>query len=319
MSIELQKNQPLTHWASIVEAGSDLGMRIFLLVFRFFGETACRSIAWPIAIYYYCRRSIAREASREYLTQLYHFDASALSSPPRIRDGIRHFIHFVNAIIDKAAVWSKPPQEGELDIQNPDVLNEFVSNPGGKLIIGSHFGNLEYCRGFTRREEQIVLNVLIHDRHAARFAQFMHKINPQTGFNLYQVTEIDVDMVLRLQEAIARGEIVVIAGDRIPVADNVRTTSVNFLGRITEMPIGPYILASTLGCPVYLLFAYRLNRRLVVSFEKFSDRIVISRQQRDVTLNRYAQAFMDRLEHHCRKAPFEWFNFYPFWQTRNTS
>lgn len=319
MSTEVKNRQPLTHWASIVEAGSELGIRMFLVMFKFFGERACRLVVWPVAIYYFVRRSIARQASKEYLAQLYRFDSTTMQGPPRLRDGIRHFAHFVNAIIDKAAVWSKPPQESELDILNPDMFDEVVNQPGGKLIIGSHFGNLEYCRGFSRQEEQLVLNVLVHDRHAARFAQFMHKINPKTSFNLFQVTELDVPMVLKLQEAIGRGEIVVIAGDRIPVAQNVRTTPVSFLGRTAQMPIGPYVLASTLGCPVYLLFAYRLNRRLVVSFEKFSDRVVIDRRQRDKALNDYASDFISRLEHHCRKAPFEWFNFYPFWQSSSTS
>ncbi len=319
MNSEVHERQAVTHWASIVEAGSALGIQLFLIIFQVCGEKACRSVAWPVAIYYYCRRSLARRASAEYLQQMYQFNAEAMAGPPRLRDGIRHFVHFVNAIIDKAAVWSKPPQMHDLTIQTPEVFDEVVNQPGGKLIIGSHFGNLEYCRGFSRREEQLVLNVLVHDKHAARFARFMQKINPKTGFKLFQVTELDVTMILQLQAAIARGEIVVIAGDRIPVAQNVRTTSVDFLGRSADVPIGPYVLAATLGCPVYMLFAYRLNRRLVVSFEKFSDRVIISRANREQALNDYARKFVRHLQHHCCLAPFEWFNFYPFWQTGRSS
>lgn len=302
------------HWASIVEAGTVVGTRLFFFFYRVFGERVCRILVRPVALYYFVRRGLARQASKEYLKNVHDFDPSALSIPPATRHSFRHFVHFANAIVDKVVVWSKTLSESELDILDRDVFETVVDSGHGKLIIGSHFGNLEYCRGFARRDRNIVLNVLIHDRHAAGFASFMNDINPLTGFNVYQVTEIDVQMILKLKAAIARGEIVVIAGDRIPVGNTVRTTSVQFLGKSARLPIGPYILASTLACPVYTLFAYRLNGRLTVAFEHFADEVRIPRKARNEELNLLAQKFAGRLEYHCLRAPYEWFNFYHFWR-----
>jgi len=302
-----------THWASIVEAGSVLGTRMFLLLYRLLGERVCRVLVRPVAFYYFIRHDLARRASMEYLTYLHEFAPDVLPTKPAMTNSIRHFVHFANAIVDKVVVWSKKLTESEIDILDQAVFEKVIDSSHGKLIIGSHFGNLEYCRGFARRDRNIVLNVLIHDLHAARFARFMQSINPQTGFNVYQVTEIDVQMVLKLKAAIARGEIVVIAGDRIPVANEVRTTAVQFLGRSARLPIGPYILAQTLACPVYLLFAYRRNTQLTVAFEHFADAIRIPRKARDDALRQLAQKFASRLEYHCLQAPYEWFNFYHFW------
>jgi len=313
------KSDAATHWANIVEAGSFIGPRMFLTLYNILGEDVCRFLIRPIALYYFVRRRLARNASLEYLENIHSFDPHVLSSAPGIREGLRHFTHFSNAIVDKVVVWSKQLSDSEIEITDSRIFKSVVSPDRGKLIIGSHFGNLEYCRGFARRNQDIVLNILIHDRHALRFAKMMSKVNPATGFNIYQVTEIDVAMILRLKAAIARGEIVVIAGDRIPVANTVRTTTVQFLGKPARLPIGPYVLAATLACPVYLLFAYRRKKRLVVAFEHFADEVKIPRATRDSDLNQLAQNFVSRLEYHCLRAPYEWFNFYHFWHSGNSA
>jgi len=309
------KTDAATHWANIVEAGSFLGPRAFLVLYNTLGENFCRILIRPIALYYFLRRRLARKASLEYLENVHSFDPDVLGSAPGFRHGLRHFMHFSSAIVDKVVVWSKQLSDNEIDITDNRIFERVVSPEHGKLIIGSHFGNLEYCRGFARRNQNIVLNILIHDRHALRFAKMMNKVNPATGFNIYQVTEIDVAMILKLKAAIARGEIVVIAGDRIPIANAVRTTTVQFLGKPARLPIGPYVLAATLACPVYLLFAYRRNKRLVVAFEHFADEVKIPRATRDRDLKQFAQNFVSRLEYHCLRAPYEWFNFYHFWNS----
>jgi len=130
---------------------------------------------------------------------------------------------------------------------------------------------------------------------------------------LLQVTELDAAMALGLKERIDRGEWVVIAGDRVPVHGG-RIADVEFLGAAAPLPVGPYVLAALLECPVHLLFCLRRGGRYHVYFESFAPRIAWQRSERDRVLGEWAQRFAQRLEHYVQLEPLQWFNFYPFWR-----
>ncbi len=63
---------------------------------------------------------------------------------------------------------------------------------------------------------------------------------------------------------------------------------------------------------------YLGGNRYRLIFEPFSDRIEIPRQNRGPALNAVISRYAQRLEHYVRLAPYNWFNFYDFWQTSGT-
>jgi predicted LPLAT superfamily acyltransferase len=67
--------------------------------------------------------------------------------------------------------------------------------------------------------------------------------------------------------------------------------------------------------PVMLAFGlYRGGNRYDLHFELFADRLVIERARRTEALDEILQRFADRLAHYAQLAPYNWFNFYDFWQ-----
>ncbi len=118
---------------------------------------------------------------------------------------------------------------------------------------------------------------------------------------------------MQLIEKTERGEFVVIAGDRIPVTPNPRVAFASFLGHSAPFPVGPYILASLLRCPVYLMFSRRTREGAELYFEAFRDCIQLPRKQRDQILAQLVADYAARLEYYCLQAPLQWFNFYDFW------
>ena len=103
------------------------------------------------------------------------------------------------------------------------------------------------------------------------------------------------------------------AGD-LPVHGG-RTVDVSFLGGTAPLPIGPYVMAALLQCPVHLLFCVRQGGRNHVYFEPFVERVQWRRAEREAVIAQLAQKYASRLEHYLRLAPLQWFNFYPFWRT----
>jgi predicted LPLAT superfamily acyltransferase len=140
------------------------------------------------------------------------------------------------------------------------------------------------------------------------------RLDPRSQLNLMQVTEMTPAMAMQLSERVEQGEFVVIAGDRVPVSSNPRVALAPFLGQTAAFPVGPYVMAAVLGCPLYTLFATRRQGGYELHFERLRETVSLPRRGREAALTELAGDYAARLEHHVRRAPLEWFNFYDFWQ-----
>ena len=116
-----------------------------------------------------------------------------------------------------------------------------------------------------------------------------------------------------LHDKVQRGEFVVIAADRTSPTSLHRTSTADFLGYPALFPHGPFILAALLECPVYLLFALQTGQRYEIFLESFAGQLTFPRRQRETLLAEAIRRYAERLEHYCRLAPLQWFNFFNFW------
>nr|MDQ2972109.1 acyltransferase [Pseudomonadota bacterium] len=71
-----------------------------------------------------------------------------------------------------------------------------------------------------------------------------------------------------------------------------------------------------LDVPVLLtLGVYRGGNRYDLVFERLADQVVLPRGDRQAAIDGYIRRYASRLEYYVREAPYNWFNFYDFWQT----
>jgi predicted LPLAT superfamily acyltransferase len=180
------------------------------------------------------------------------------------------------------------------------------------------------------------LTVLVHTKHAQAFNRMLAQLDPRSTLDLLQVTEMTPATAMMLSERIAQGQFVVIAGDRVPVAPPARSREhqgaspqsrvvlAPFLGQAAPFPVGPYVLASVLQCPIYMLFSTRGANGPEVHFELLRTAFKLPRKgragaekvdPRAAALTALATDYAARLEHYCALSPLEWANFYDFWQT----
>lgn len=306
------------HWSDIHEAGTLLGMRIVYWMYRLFGRRVFSLIMYPVALYFVLFRREQRRASLQFLRSHYRANPSAWRRQPNYFHVLLHFKSFAEVILDKLLGWLVDIDENDFILTDPDLIESLLADPRGQLIVGSHFGNLEFCRGFMQRYKSKVINVLLYDKHAGNFVKMMQKESADSRLNVYQVDEFDVTTIMTFKEKVERGEWVFIAGDRIPLTGLERTVSVNFLGQPAPLPIGPYMLAKALACPVKFMFAYREpNNEQKIRFDVTAvcDRLTLSRKHKVQDITQYAQLFADKLQQHSSVAPYQWFNFYDFWHS----
>jgi predicted LPLAT superfamily acyltransferase len=312
------QNTQSRHWAAVNELGFLTGMRLMFWICKVFGRWPFRLILYPVLLWYVLVKSSARRASRDYLDHLNQIKPINTG----VFKVIQHFAAFAEMMLDKMLLWSGLFDASSVRFFGTDNMKQLLAENRGVLLICSHLGNLDLCRVLSNRHSKLKLTVLVHTKHAQRFNHLLETINPASQLNLMQVTEITPATAMILSQKIAQGEFVVIAGDRIPVAThlhanlrvNLRVTTANFLGSPARFPIGPYVLASVLQCPVYILFSIRSERgQHEIHYELLRDSIRLPRKGRDQMLSELASEYAARLEAHCLAAPLQWFNFYDFW------
>ncbi|MDR0564480.1 MAG: glycosyltransferase family 2 protein [Azoarcus sp.] len=303
------------HWARIGEAGFMSGMRILLWIYRHGGVWLFRAILVFVVFWYFLIRGIARRASLEYLEHLYAV-SGGLTPAPNLWNSYRHFVSFGETILDKlVAMDFRESVQEPYRYEGEEAFHRVVDEGRGVLVIAAHFGNLELCRRFHREHRgRVKLTLLAHVRNAKRFQQFLSIAHPGQELDVIPADNINVSTAMLLSERISAGGIVVITGDRVPVSSDEATVPVPFLGQTAYFPVGPYVLAAALGCPVFMMFSARTHKGVSITVRKLSDRIVLPRRGRNEAVQPWVEAFASALAQECVKNPLQWFNFYPFWQ-----
>lgn len=305
------------HWASINEASCVAGMRLLFWVCRVFGRWPFRAVLMLVLPWYVLTQGRARRASSAYLRRV--------GAPAGVLGVVRHFGAFAEAILDKMLLWGGLFDFDRVRVHGGEPLLAMAARGQGALLVCSHLGNLDLCRALSLRTPGLRVTVLVHTRHAQAFNAMLARLDPRSTLNLIQVTDMDAALAMRLSERVARGEFVVIAGDRVPVAapgaaNSSRVATATLLGQPAAFPVGPYVMAAALGCPLYAMFATREgdDDGHAVHFEHMRDAVVLPRRARDAALADLAADYAARLERHVRRAPLEWFNFYDFWHRFDT-
>ncbi|MEZ8627339.1 glycosyltransferase [Vibrio splendidus] len=314
-SEQIGSEQP--HWSRTQERGTVLGIKLLLAVYTLLGRGVFNLILRGVMRYYHLTGKRARNASEQYLFQLKAYSEQQNIELPAELTSYNHLLSFGHTMLDKLAAWKGDFSVDNLSIHGQEQFESMVANKQGVLILGSHLGNIELCRALGRRHSNIKINALVFTEHAERFNSVMKAVNPQSDLNLIQVTSMGPDTAILLQQKLEQGEWIVIVGDRTSTSKESRSVWAEFLGKEAPFPQGPFMLASVLKAPVFLLFGLRDDSQskphFNVYFEHFSDKIELPRKTREQSLQQVVQKYADRLEHYTLKAPLQWYNFFNFW------
>ncbi|WP_086982153.1 glycosyltransferase family 2 protein [Vibrio aphrogenes] len=306
------------HWAKSKEQGTVLGIKLLMAVYSLLGRSVFNALLKVVIGYYHKTGTQARQASELYLEQWRQYQG--LSSQNSDYSSYQHLLSFGHTMLDKLAGWRGDITRDDLTIHGQQHFDEVIERQQGIVILGSHLGNLELCRAMGRLRQGVTINALVFTEHAERFNQVMKAINPDSSVNLIQVTTLGPDTAILLQQKIEQGEWVVIVGDRTSVTKEQRVVWADFLGKPAPFPQGPFMLATVLAAPVYLMFGLRDENADIrrpkyhVYFEPFSQKITLPRKQRSEALQSVVQDYAARLEYFTLKAPLQWYNFFNFWQ-----
>ena len=291
-------------WLEQRERGTLFAMKTAVRLLLGLGHAAGRLLLYPICAYFLAFSRRARDSSRDYLGRV-------LDRPARLGDVARHYMTFARTLHDRVYFLAGRSAEFTIEQHGQEIIEATLAKGRGCLLLGSHLGSFEVLRVVGSLHRKLPVNVLLYPDNAANVEVVAHELCPELSTRVIPLGRPET--LLRVRECLERNEIVGLLGDRALKSD--RTVQCAFLGGAASFPQGPLLLAAILKAPVVLFFGLYLGgRRYAIHFEPFADELDAGRAERDARLQPWIERYAARLEHYCRLAPYNWFNFYDFWR-----
>ncbi|MDB5365483.1 MAG: acyl-CoA synthetase [Rhodospirillales bacterium] len=293
----------LQSWRSQPERGVAWVMRACVVVALTAGRGVMRLFVPLIALYFTVAAGSARRASRAYL-------ARVLPRPPGLFDVWRHFATFGAVILDRVYLLNDELKRFDVAIHGEESVLDVGRRGKGCLLLGAHFGSFEILRAAGRRHAGLRVSLGMFEENARKISAALTAINP--GLNMDVIALGRADSMTRIEQRLREGAFVGLLADRGLTNDRLRRRA--FLGAEAGFPLGPFRVASMLDVPVVFMFGiYRGGRRYEVLFETATEHLGADASH-SARGARLLDHYAERLEFHCRDAPFNWFNFYDFWR-----
>jgi predicted LPLAT superfamily acyltransferase len=292
------------HWTSVPELGTALGVRLLTTTLRLGGRPVAAALLWLVCWYYVATHDVARAASRALFARL--------GEPLDARRLHRHLWTFARVSLDRALFLAGETRSLALELHGHETVMSQARNGRGALLLGAHLGSFEAMRALAAHYDVPML-VVVDFHNARRITATLGADAVKQRVRLLDLAPEDPLALLQVKEAIDRGELVAMLGDR-PTGRADRDVVTDFLGAPARFPGGPLLLASVLDCPVFFVCAlFDAPRTYRVHCVPLFERVELPRRQRHAALARHVAHYAHTLERFTREAPFNWFNFFPFW------
>ncbi len=296
-------NTPSAEWARHRERGSIRLLKLMSLVSLHGGRRFSRVFLYAIALYFFCFAPQARHASRRYLRR-------ALLREPSARERFRQVLYFATVIHDRVFLINDRFAEFEISIDGEALLRERLNAGHGAFLMGAHLGSFEVLRSLGRRQAGLSVVMAMYEDNARRINSILSAINPSARPEIVPLGHID--SMIRIGERLDQGAFVGVLADRTLGEEAVRR--VQFLGAPASFPLGPMRAAAIMRRPViFMAGLYRGGNRYHLVLEPVADFSNVSRADRDAAVNAAVDRYAAVLEKYCRLEPYDWFNFFDFW------
>jgi predicted LPLAT superfamily acyltransferase len=304
MNPATSKDPTTDAWLTAGERGTVLGMRAMFWLARVVGRRATKPLVAMIALWYRLFDRRATASSAAWLQRV-------TGQRPGFWAVYRHLQTFAQVTLDKLFLLQGRAAGLQFQRHGDELLQQQVQTGQGAMLLGAHVGSYEAMR-VGGNQDGIHIEILAYTRNARMINALLAQIDPAHAAKIIDLGGDAIEVMTRVQEAVQRGHLIAAMADRIGLGRHV--VPAPFCGATAQFSGGPFVLASVLRCPVYLVFGiYHAPGRYELFCERFADRIELPRRDRQAALAAVVARYASRVEHFARLHPYNWFNFFDFW------
>ena len=298
-------------WRQRPERSNLLLLRVMTWISLRLGRRVGRCVLYGIAAYFLLANAAARRASRDYLRRVLNLPDVPAGARVGWRPVFRHFLSFASTIHDRVYLINDRFNLFDIRIHQEHLVAEMTAAHQGVFLMGAHVGSFEVLRAVGRQQPGLRVAMVMYEENARKLNAALSAINPAAQQDIVSLGQ--VDSMLRVNELLDSGSVVGMLADRCLNHDVSRPLP--FLGVPAEFPVGPFRMAAILRRPVlFMVGLYGGKNRYDIHFETLADFSSIPAGGRDAAVQAAMARYAQLLEQHCRAAPYNWFNFFDFWQ-----
>jgi predicted LPLAT superfamily acyltransferase len=282
-----------------------LGHGIFYLTLRIVGQPGAYALLIPVVLTYVSASRRIHQLIFPYLQRRF----PKHNPVERWQDTFRICHSFGQILVDRAWLGLSRSARLHCSLDGWDTILELIEQGKGLVLLTAHVGNWQVALAHLK-DLPVPVYALMHYEEEVVAKHYFDLCGESCPFRIIK-TDGFLGGVVEATAAIQRGEVVTIMGDRLAGGPSA---TVKFLDSRVRFPAGVYRLAAATGAPVAVLLAAKTGRQSyhLRLWDVFHPSYR-NREHREEDLTAWTNRFSKALEAYVTQFPYQWYNFYDFW------
>ena len=286
--------------------GTVLGYKIYIFFIKHLGLNASYLLLHFVVLYF-CLFSTKSSRSIYY----YLRKRQGYSKTKAFFNIYTSYYLFGQTLVDKASISSGFKERFTYDFDGVELIENLLKEGKGGILLSAHVGNFEVSEFFFDIVDADVvgkISLVTWDREHQKIKEYMERVTSKSNIKFILIRD-DMSHIFEIHQAISNGELVCFTGDRY--IEGTKSLEEELMGAKAKFPLGPFLLASKLQVPVLFVYVMKEPKKHYHLYARSTD---VKRGDAEGILKAYTQ----NLEWILRKYPLQWFNYFDFWNDKDT-
>lgn len=290
-------------WAEKKERSNPATLKLICWIALHTSRFFARFWLYPITLYFYLTSAQVRSASKYYLKRIDGLTGNTWQVA-------KHIFYFSATILDRVYFLTDQFHRFEIKTYGLEHIEALQATGKGGILLGAHLGSFELLRSLAIHNK-LPFKILMYQDHNAMITKVFNSLNPDISKSVINLAEDNA--MLKMNECLNSGDMIGMLGDRY--TKNDKKITCQLLDDEVPFPAGPITLAAVTNVPViFFCGVYCGKNKYEIHIEKISNAVQLPRGERDKYVKETTQQYVDRIDYYIKKHPYNWFNFYDFWQ-----
>lgn len=290
--------------------GGVIGNGFLKLVLKHLGRQAGYFCLLFIIPYFYLFAPRARRALNQYWSAV----ESSLTWFGRQKQIFKHFYVFGQVLMDRVFQSYNEELMFKIDNEGPIYFPDVVASKRGWIFIGAHLGGWDISTLFLKKSPESARLAMVHylseglnfDKLISRSSEVASKVDSIHS-------QSSDGSLLKVKSYLENQMHVGFLTDR---AMGTQVELVPFLGKLAPFETRPFRVAAACRAPMIFTYSFKMQKDTYLFVSSNYKELQYSRtQDKNLDVYGWTENFVKDLEHHVRRFPLQWFNFYPFWSS----
>ncbi len=219
----------------------------------------------------------------------------------------RNHYTFGQVILDRFACYAG--KKYRIVAQGDEIMERWMASEQGFVVLSSHIGNNEMA-GYSINRHDKTMYVVAYGGEKQTVTDYRRSMFSKANISLITLKGDDMSHVFVIHDALTRGDVVTLSGDR--VFGSEKTLTVNVLGAPARIPAGPFAVATAEGIKVMTLFVMKDSCDTYHLYFRPLNSIAKAGANRRESMQKLADEYAEALSAMTRKYPYQWFHYYDF-------